>query len=170
MSDTAERSEPPDQPVPPPAGTGSGSGRCHWCGYSLKGLPARGNCPECGKDYAPETAARLQPWPSALKICLRLGWPIVGSALSILSPIWVLRLVLGYPCLVAVPINSYYQVRWMLKRSLPERTRTTGMVAVLRTVGTTVCVIFALAFLLPFILLAGCLIYLTLGGENLWPD
>ncbi len=78
MSDTAERSEPPDQPVPPSAGTGSGSGRCHWCGYSLTGLAARGNCPECGTSYAPESANRLEPWPSALKISVRLGWPIAG--------------------------------------------------------------------------------------------
>ncbi|MCH7847059.1 MAG: hypothetical protein IIB53_01730 [Planctomycetes bacterium] len=164
MNDTTERSEPPDQPVPPPAGTGSGSARCHWCGYSLKGLADRGNCPECGKSYSPETVTRLQPWPSALKICLRLGWPIIGLAVSILL-FGSGALVCGYPFLVAVPINSYYQVRSLLRRSLPERTRTVGIVAVLRAVGTTVCVIGLLAFLAPFLFFAGCLIYLSVNPD-----
>ena len=37
--------------------------------------------------------------------------------------------------MVALALNSYLQVRWMLKRSLPEQTRTRGPVAILRAIG-----------------------------------
>ena len=74
-------------------------------------------------------------------------------------------LVGGYPFLVAVPLNRYDQVRSLLRRSLPERTRTVGIVAVLRAVGTTVCVIGLLAFLAPFLFFAGCLIYLSVNPD-----
>ncbi len=60
-------------------------------------------------------------------------------------------------------MNSYYQVRSMLKRSMPERTRTTGIVAVLRTAGTTVCAIFAIALLVPLIICVSCLILFIVG-------
>ncbi len=167
MSDTAERSEPPDQPVPPLAGTSGGSARCHWCGYSLQGLPVRGSCPECGRDYTPETARRLQPWPSALKICLRLGWPIAGLMFAGFILItagnnWVMGLIVGYSMVVAVCFNGYFQVRSMLRRSLPEGIRTRGPVAIWRKIGTTICVIILLVFVGgPFVFGVGCLIVLS---------
>ncbi len=172
MSDRSDQSKLPDKPVPPPAGTGSGSGRCHWCGYSLTGLAARGNCPECGTSYAPETVARLQPWPSALKICLRLGWPIAGlmfggflvmTAGNNVEP-WVMRLVgsiIGYAMVGAVGFNSYFQVRSMLRRSLPEGIRTQGPVAIWRKIGTTICVIIILVSVGPVVFFIGCLIIVS---------
>ncbi|MCH8314654.1 MAG: hypothetical protein IIA64_01665 [Planctomycetes bacterium] len=173
MSETAERSEPPDQPVPPPAGTGSGSGRCHWCGYSLKGLADRGNCPECGRSFTPDSANQLQPWPSALMICLRLGWPIAGLMLTatFLASSWgndlrMLGTIIGYTMIVSVTINSYFQIRSMLRRSLPEQIRTQGPVAIWRKIGTTVCVIILLVFVGgPFVFGVGCLVLLSSMGR-----
>ncbi|MCH8314653.1 MAG: hypothetical protein IIA64_01660 [Planctomycetes bacterium] len=178
MNDTAERVEPPDQPVPAPAGTGNGSGRCHWCGYSLVGLADRGNCPECGTSYSPQSTNRLQPWPSAVKICVRLGWPIAGmmlagflivngddpgmiwrGPLSTSEKIWNIGWIIGYAMIVAVGFNSYFQVRSMLRRSLPEGIRTRGPVAIWRAIGTTVCVIILLVFVVaPCVIFVACLI------------
>lgn len=147
-----------------------GSGRCHWCGYSLKGLAERGNCPECGTSYSSESANRLQPWPSALKICVRLGWPIAGlmlAGLILVAPgsdagAWAIGMIIGYAMIVAVGFNSYFQVRSMLRRSLPEGIRTRGPVAIWRKIGTTVCVIILLVFVGgPFVFGVGCLILLS---------
>ncbi len=151
----------PSDPKPAPR-----SGRCHWCGYSLKGLAERGNCPECGTSYAPETAARLQPWPSASTICVRLGWPIAGLMLAGFIGIneggLLSGLIIGYAMIVAVGFNSYFQVRSMLRRSLPEGIRTRGPVAIWRKIGTTICVIILLVFVGgPFGFGVACLIMLS---------
>ena len=115
-------------------------GRCHWCGYKLRGLPNVGKCPECGTDYTPESATRLKPWPRAGMICLRIGWPLFGLGLIValefaIQSGGIMTMLYGYPMLVAVPINSYFQVRSMLKRSLPEQKRTEGTIKGLRTFG-----------------------------------
>ena len=137
------------------------SGRCHYCGYSLKGLGKQGNCPECGTDYTEESASRLKPRPGALVICIRIGWPlfiVIGLYIyAFLSEdevdsriIFVL-----FPMFVAVPINAYYQVRSMLKKHLPEQKRTQGFIAGLRAIGSLVAlaltVFFILLYLLSFI-------------------
>lgn len=147
--------------VPPVVRGGITSGRCHWCGYDLRGLAARGCCPECGKEYTPESAMRLTPPPSALMICLRLSWPLLGLV------VFALPVAAGgsnapaacgaYAMLVAIPINSYYQVRSMLKKHLPEQKRTQGFILGLRALGTTVAVLVLLITLLPLIVLGACL-------------
>lgn len=151
-----ETPQSPTEPGHPPVTLPTAStGRCHWCGYQLQGLPIYGKCPECGKDYTTTTAERLQPWPRPFKICLRLGWPIVGFAFAgILTAYsrgdlpalqaWLMGF--GYLMIVAVAINSYFQVRSMLRRSLPEQIRTKGPVAIWRKLGTTICVIILLVF------------------------
>lgn len=148
-------------------------GRCHRCGYALSGLPPEGACPECGTSYTPETAARLRPWPGALAICCRLGWPIAGlvGAGAIITAargargddvLAVIGMILGYAMVVAVAVNSYFQVRSMLKRSLPEAVRTRGPVAILRKIGTTLCVTILVLFVGgPFVFGVACLIVLS---------
>ncbi len=169
----ADQDDPQGQPRPTKPSAGkriASSGRCHWCGYQLKGLPfLQGKCPECGKSYSPQTAARLQPWPSALMICLRLGWPIAGLVLagSLLvvstrsNDLRIEGTILGYVMVVSVAINSYFQVRSMLRRSLPEGIRTRGAVAIWRRIGTTICVISLLVLVAPVVFFVGCLIILS---------
>ncbi len=157
-------SEPPEQATPPPSIANGDARRCHWCGYSLRGLAAKGNCPECGRLYDVQTSRKLQPWPSPLVIIARLGWPVLGLALAVgglnVGQEFFTAL-LGYGCLVALPINSYFQVRSMLKRHLPEAKRTQGLIATLRALGTAVCVIAAIAFIIPALLLGACLVMLA---------
>ncbi len=163
-------SEPPEQATPPPSIANGDARRCHWCGYSLRGLAATGNCPECGRTYDVQTSRKLQPWPSPLLIIIRLGWPVAGLAVAVAGVNLsqeILRfqsLILGYGCLVAVPINSYFQVRSMLKRHLPEGKRTQGPIATLRALGTAVCVLAAITFFIPVIALGACLV--MLAGAN----
>ena len=122
------------------------SGRCHYCGYSLKGLGKQGNCPECGTEYTEESASRLKPRPGALVICIRLSWPLfIVIGLFILLPLILSVHVLDFIILpgismlfVVAPINGYFQVRSMLKKHLPEQKRTQGFIAGLRTIGTFV--------------------------------
>ena len=181
LSDMADQEVPKvskESSVPPVTLPTATTGRCHWCGYQLQGLPIYGNCPECGKEYTEKSATRLQPWPNALKICIRLGWPIAGLMLAgvlIVSgnepnmfssrpstssqQIWFIGSIIGYAMIVAVGINSYFQVRSMLKRSLPEKIRTRGPVAIWRTIGTAICVIILLVFVgFPLVFWVGCLI------------
>ena len=143
------------------------------CGHSLRGLPVTGgNCPECGTAYTLESAQRLQPFPGALKVCCRLGWPVAGLVLAWLmaapgdQALGLIALALGYLMIVAIVVNGYFQVRSMLKRSLPTRVRKQGPVAVLRSIGTVLCILILLIFVgLPLILGIGCLVLLS--GEML---
>ncbi len=152
--------------APPPAGQppALAVGRCHICGYRLEGLPPYGRCPECGTPYTPETAARLKPWPGAFAICCRLGWPIAGLMLAGLAGTAnpALGLVVAYPMVVAVLLNSYFQVRSMLRRSLPEQVRTRGPVFTLRAIGTFLCVVLLLVFVgAPLAVGVTCLVMLS---------
>ena len=75
--------EPKGPPPAPPASAEPAagpleSGRCHHCGYEMRGLPAPGVCPECGQAYDRTSVKRLQPWPGVFQICCRLGWPVAG--------------------------------------------------------------------------------------------
>ena len=146
------------------------SRRCHWCGHSLEGLQEIGDCSKCRTAYTAESSSRLQPWPSAARICLRLGWPII-----VLSCTGVIRFILGegsgnydslllgvyvinYAMIVAIALNSYLQVRSMLRLSLPEGVRTRGAVAILRQIGTLICAFILFVFVGLPLLFVGCLI------------
>ncbi len=174
MTDEGQDESPDASPPnehPPVVNATLEEGRCDQCGNILKGLPEFGNCPECGSNYIPESAARLKPWPSAVSICLRMGWPIAGLlfAGSLLmntgrsnDATWLPGMIIGYAMIVAVGINSYFQVRSMLRKSLPDAIRTKGPVAIWRKIGTTICVLVLLVFVGgPFIFGVGCLILLS---------
>lgn len=144
------------------------AGRCDQCGYSLIGLALEGVCPECGRLYTNLSAGRLKPWPGALEVCVRLGWPLVGLMMAAAMTMsrndgGVLLGIIGiWAMIVALPINSYFNVRWLLKRSLPDQTRTRGPVAIMRAIGTTLCVLVLLIFVGgPLVLGVGCLILLS---------
>jgi hypothetical protein len=116
-------------------------------------------------EYTPESASRLQPWPRPLAICVGLGWPIVGLVvagftLSYLS--YNVGFFLGWAMIATIAANSYFRVRAMLRRSLPDNVRTKGPVATLRHIGTTLCITVLLIFVGgPLAFGIGCLILLA---------
>ena len=59
--------------------------------------------------------------------------------------------------LVAIPVNSYFRVRKLLKDSLPASRRRHGFVAAFRGVGATLClVLFLLFFVVPIAMIGMC--------------
>ena len=107
-------------------------------------------------------------------ICVRLGWPVLGLMLmlgiaqlaqaagrTVGDDQWVIIGGIGYGFLLALPINTYYQVRAMLRRSMPDARRTRGPIAVLRALGTTVCVLAFIGLVLPFLLFGACLLMMS---------
>ena len=161
---------PPKLEHPPVAAPTVDKGRCDQCGYLLKGLPGRGTCPECGSEYTPESAAHLKPWPSVMMICLRLGWPLAGLLLVgiiesiMIAPLQGILFLYGYAMLVAVPVNSYFQVRSLLKKHLPEKKRTEGFIAGFRALGTVIALLVFLLTIAPLILFGACLVIMA-GSE-----
>ena len=85
---------------------------------------------------------------------------ILVTAGSDVEP-WVLGMIIGCAMVGAVGFNSYFQVRSMLRRSLPEGIRTKGPVAIWRAIGTTICVIIILVSVGPFVFFIGCLMLLS---------
>ncbi|MCA9296856.1 MAG: hypothetical protein KC983_10065 [Phycisphaerales bacterium] len=147
------------------------AGRCPQCGYVLKGLPADGNCPECGTAYGIAEAARLQPWPDALSIILRLGWPVLLLILAVMMQMpgsgdgACAGMLIGWFAIVAIAVNSWVQIKRILKRSLPEQTRTRGPIAIMRRIGITLCVLILLAFVaVPLVFGITCIIILSSGN------
>jgi hypothetical protein len=49
---------------------------CPACGYSLRGLPTDGVCPECSAAYTPQSVLRYSVPPSPWRMTLRIGWPL----------------------------------------------------------------------------------------------
>lgn len=135
-------------------------GRCAWCGYQLNGLPRYGKCPECGENYTPLSATRLQPWPSVLSLCLTLGWPIIGLlfAGSLIVQDMPFGFFLGFCMLPTMAVNSYYRIRALLVDCLPEMKRTQGVIPVLRAAGTAVAAIVVILTIAPCILFGACVI------------
>ncbi len=117
-----------------------------------------GDCPECGRSCTKESASLLTPWPPPLTICLRVGWPLVGLGLLLLLIPWPGGLLAGLLFLPVLPLNGFFTVRGLIKRHVPEETRTEGPVHVLRIVGIVACVCAFIVFLIPAIVLGSCLI------------
>ncbi len=150
-----QRSDPVPITSPPPI---SERPRCDWCGQDLTGLSETGQCPGCEREYDEVSSRRLLPWPSPFSLCILLGWPIIGVALCTAgAPLGDASILLGYGLLLVLPVNSYITVRRLLKRHLPEGKRIHGFIAVLRAIGTTLCVLVFLALLVPAIILGACL-------------
>ena len=148
------------------------SGRCHYCGYSLKGLGKQGNCPECGTEYTEESASRLKPRPGALVVWIRIGWPlfiVIGLyILAFLSGdvVDMIIFMVVMPMFLVVPINGYFQVRSMLKKHLPEQKRTQGFIAGLRAIGTLVVRVWIMVLILLFVLLLIFFLALYIGASQ----
>jgi fructose-specific phosphotransferase system IIC component len=70
-----------------------------------------------------------------------------------------LGLFLGCVAIVVAVINGYVVIRRMLKRSLPRNVRTRGPVAILRAIGTLLCVLIVTALVLPMVVFGACLLY-----------
>lgn len=133
--------------------------RCAKCGYQLNGLPLYGMCPECGSAYSPDSMHTITPWPSPLVVCWRIGWPLASWAVIAAfvglvtsgdaEAISLAMFCAGWPLLIVAVINGYFQVRSMLKKHMPEEVRTRGPVAVMRAIGTTLCIILLLILVAP---------------------
>jgi hypothetical protein len=78
---------------------------CATCGYDLRGLPADGNCPECGGAIVASLIAAANPRRVAWALAL-LGRSYLGSSLALLfttccigsdspSAAWIIALLLG---------------------------------------------------------------------------
>lgn len=130
------------------------SGRCHYCGYSLKGLEIQGNCPECGTEYTEESALRLKPWPGKFETCMRLWFPLWIYILICIFAIggYVTTLPGGFTIveviliLSVVPIYVYFQEWSMHKEHLPEQKRKQVSTPVLLAIRTVIVAVVTLLF------------------------
>ena len=69
-----------------------------------------------------------------------------------------------YAMIIAIPVNSYFQVKSMLKKHLPEQKRTQGFIKGLRSLGTVIAVLAFILTLAPLLLLGACLVIMA-GSE-----
>ncbi|MCH7573449.1 MAG: hypothetical protein IH891_11105, partial [Planctomycetes bacterium] len=81
-----------------------------------------------------------------------------------IAPLQGILFLYGYAMLVAVPVNSYFQVRSLLKKHLPEKKRTEGFIAGFRALGTVIALLVFLLTIAPLILFGACLIIMA-GSE-----
>ena len=83
--------------------------QCRACGYSLRGLPSRGQCPECGEAYPPERSLL------AVHRYVRLDAPEIMRADGVESGCWRWGLRL---CLTATMIALVMQVAPLIARDV----------------------------------------------------
>ncbi len=137
------------------------------CGYSLRGLAARGTCPECGMQYTATSPCGLKGWWYLPVLLARLSWPIIGVAAavtymflkadgSIQPPKWLLPpvIVTGMILAVIVPFNCYRQVTRFFTRCLPPRIRRQTGLVTLWWIGTLGCIVGGFALVLAYAALA----------------
>jgi len=97
---------------------------------------------------------------------MRVGWPILlwlllSTLTYILSDADVSGLTMfcaGWVLAIVAIVNGYFQVRSLLRRSMPDRTRTKGPVAAFRAIGTVACVVLGLALILPPVACTACVL------------
>ncbi len=148
-------------------------GVCPKCGYELKGQPLPGTCPECGHHYTDQSQLPSRPKPSAFRICLLYGWPllaIVGSYGVIVIPsndpyagiAWMLFCLVIF---VASAINGGIITVLLLKRYLPrDRSHLDGLHKRMRFVGGSVVLMFYLMVVLPVVIGGGCTFLVFAGA------
>ncbi|MCA9291593.1 MAG: hypothetical protein KDA25_10735, partial [Phycisphaerales bacterium] len=83
MTDAA--SPAPSTPISPPTDPPPDVRCCPKCGYDLTGRDASGTCPECGREYTPETVL-LMPLPGPFMLCVLYLWPFIGFAIATVFP------------------------------------------------------------------------------------
>ncbi len=133
------------------------------CGYRLRGLAARGTCPECGIQYTERSHCGLNGWRYLLVFLARLSWPIIGVAAavtymflkaegSIQPPEWLLLSVIltGMILAVILPLNCYRQVNRFFTRCLPPRIRRRTGLVTLWWIGMVGCIVGGVALVEPF--------------------
>ena len=141
------------------------TGVCSKCGYDLKGQPLPGTCPECGHHYTDQSQLPSRPKPSAFRICILYGWPllaIIGSYGIIVIPsgdiyagiAWMLVCLVIF---VASAINGGIITALFLKRYLPhDRSHLDSLNKRMRFVGGWVVFMFYLMVVFPLVIGGGC--------------
>lgn len=140
-------------------------GVCPICGYELKAQPVPGICPECGKEYTSQSELPMRAKPSALKICLLYGWPLLAFVLSFGMLIdtsndpyapagWM------FICLIIFAVsavNGGIMTVWFLKRHQPQdRSHLDNLNKRMGFVGSNVVFMFYLMVVLPLVIGGGC--------------
>ena len=140
-------------------------GVCPTCEYALKGQPVPGTCPECGKKYTNQAELPMRAKPSAFKICLLYGWPLVFFVLSFGIFIdtsndpyafagWM------FICLIIFAVsvvNGGIMTAWLLKRHQPQdRSHLDNLNKRMGSVGSIVVFMFYLMVVLLLIIGGGC--------------
>ena len=140
-------------------------GACPTCGYDLKGQPVPGICPECGNKYASQSELPLRAKPSALKICLLYGWPLLAFVLSFGMLIdtsndpyapagWMGVCLLIFAGSV---INGGIMTVWFIKRHRPQDcSNLKGLNQRMKFVGGSVAFMFYMMVVFPLVIGGGC--------------
>ena len=165
-----DQSESPHAPAKddqsPATGKTLEDGRCHQCGYVLKGLPRRGKCPECGEKYEVELVIP-QPLPGAFSVCLRFLWPLIlVMVMSVLLPVVnasqdygpvALWMIGSAGVLLLFPINSIIQASVLSRHPASQQVKRYPMGCRL---SMAVWIMFLVTFFLPLLTFGGCLLFI----------
>lgn len=138
-------------------------GVCPICGYELKGQSVPGICPECGNIFASQAELPTRAKPSAFKICLLYGWPLVffflsfGLLINSSDPyapaVWMMACLLIF---VVSAINGGIMTVWLLKRHQPQDRSQLGFTARMKFVGGITVFMFYMMVVIPLVIGGGC--------------
>lgn len=84
---------------------------CVGCGYHLKGLPARGRCPECGEHYWSSTPEPRPGLRRELIIARKTMWAALCESIPSFWTIAVTLFILGAGAIVlCLAIIAYHRI------------------------------------------------------------